>query len=155
MYDFILNTVTRECSAERAGVLTMFNGQTSTVAVPCKYRLADIQCGDYQLRVTPGSKLDSNNTFSPNSVFARIQKTGLPGYAWVLTTSSRLQKVTHLAFLLCDGTILTAVSHPHRQHSGDCKCLQSVTERVRPTAPVQNQQTRELVSGQKMSHINT
>ena len=44
----------------------MFNGETSTVAVPCKYRLADIQCGDYHLRVTPGSQLDSNNTFCQN-----------------------------------------------------------------------------------------
>ena len=102
-----------ECSVERSGVLTMFNGQTSTVAVPCKYRLADIQCGDYQLRVTPGSQLDSSNTFSPDSVFVRMQKTGLAGYVWVRTTSRRLQKVSHLAFLLCDGAILTAVSHPH------------------------------------------
>ena len=133
----------------------MFNGQTSTVAVPCKYRLADIQCGDYQLRITPGSKLDSNNTFSPNSVFARIQKTGLAGYAWVLTTSSRLEKVSHLAFLFCDGTILTAVSHPHRQHSDDCKCLQSVAERDMPIETVRNQQTRELISARKTSHINT
>ena len=91
----------------------MFNGQTSTVAVPCKYRLADIQCGDYQLRVTPGSKLDFDNTFSPDSVFVRIQKTGLAGYAWVRTTSRRLQRVSDLAFLLCNGTILTAVSHRH------------------------------------------
>ena len=52
----------------------MFNGQTSIVAVPCKYRLADIQCGDYHLRVTPGS-LDSNNTFSPYRVFVKMQKT--------------------------------------------------------------------------------
>ena len=102
-----------ECSVERSGVLTMFNGKTTTVAVPCKYRLADIQCGDYQLRVTPGSQLDSSNTFSPDSVFVRMQKTGLAGYVWVRTTSRRLQKVSHLAFLLCDGAILTAVSHPH------------------------------------------
>ena len=121
----------------------MFNGQTSTVAVPCKYRLADIQCGDYHLRVTPGSQLDSNNTFSPYRVFVKLQKTGLAGYVGVRTTSSRLEKVSHLAFLFCDGTILTAVSHPHRQHSDDCKCLQSVAERDKPIEPVQNQQTGE------------
>ena len=87
----------------------MFNGQTSTVAVPCRYRLADIQCGDYHLMVTPGSKLDSNNTFSPDTVFVKMQKTGLSGYVWIRTTSRRLQKVSHLAFcLLCDGAILTA-----------------------------------------------
>ena len=124
----------------------MFNGQTSTVAVPCKYRLADIQCGDYHLRVTPGSQLDSNNTFSPYRVFVKLQKTGLAGYVWVQTTSRRLQKVSHVAFLFCDGTILTAVSHAHRQHSDDCKCLQSVAERDRPIEPVQNQQTSELLA---------
>ena len=113
IYDFILNTVPRECSVERSGVLTMFNGQGSTVSVPCKYRLADIQCGDYQLRVTPGSQLDSYNTFSPYSVFVKMQKTDLAGYVWVQTTSRRLQRVSYLAFLLCDGAILTAVSHPH------------------------------------------
>ena len=102
-----------ECSVKRSGVLTMFNGQTSTVAVPCNYRLADIQCGDYQLRVTSGSKLDSNNTFSPDTVFVKIQKTGVAGSLFVRTTSSRLQRVSHLACLLCDGAILTAVSHPH------------------------------------------
>ena len=119
----------------------MFNGQTSTVAVPCKYRLADIHCGDYQLRVTPGSKLDSNNTFSPDTVFVKIKKTGVAGGLLVLTTSRRLQKVSHLAFLLCDGTILTAVSHPHRQHSNDYKCLEYVAETLRPILSVQNEQT--------------
>ena len=133
----------------------MFNGKTSTVAVPCKYRLADIQCGGYHLKVTPGSKLDSNNTFSPYRVFVKMQKTGLAGYMWIRTNSRRLRKVSHLAFLLCDGTILTAVSHPHRQHSNDCKCLKSVAERDRPIEPVQNQQTRELISARKTSHINT
>ena len=54
----------------------MFNGQTSTVAVPCKYQLADIQCGDYQLVVTPGSKLDSDNTFSLVTVSVKILKSG-------------------------------------------------------------------------------
>ena len=90
----------------------MFNGQMSTVAVPCKYRLADIQCGDYHLRVTAGSELDSN-TFSPDSVFVRIQKTGVARFVWARTRSLRLQKVSHLAFLLCDGAIPTTVSHPH------------------------------------------
>ena len=90
----------------------MFNGQTSTVAVPCKYRLADIQCGDYRLVVTPGSKLDSNNTFSPDTVWVKIKKSGLKEKLVVRTASSRLQKVKHRVFLLRDGTILPIVSYP-------------------------------------------
>ena len=93
----------------------MFNGQTSIVAVPCKYRLADIQCGDYHLRVTPGSQLDSNNTFSPDTVWVKIVNTAAANREKLIvrTASTRLRKVSHRAFLLCDGTILTAVSHPH------------------------------------------
>ena len=90
----------------------MFNGQTSTVAVPCKYRLADIQCGDYRLVVTPGSKLDSNNTFSPDTVWVKIKKSGLKEKLAVQTASSRLQKVKHRVFLLLDDTILPIVSYP-------------------------------------------
>ena len=91
----------------------MFNGQTSTVAVPCKYRLADIHCGDYQLVVTPGSKLDSNNTFSPDTVWVKILKSGLEDKLTVRTSSSRLQKVKHRVCLLCDGTFLPIVPYPH------------------------------------------
>ena len=105
--------MTRECSVERSGVLTMFNGQTSTVAAPCKYRLADIQCGDYQLVVTPRSKLDSDNTFSPDTVWVKILKSGLEKKLTIRTSSSRLKKVKHRVFLLCDGTILPIVSYPH------------------------------------------
>jgi len=90
----------------------MFNGQTSTVAVPCKYRLADIQCGDYTLVVTPGSKLDSNNTFSPDTVLVKIQKCGIKENLAVRTSSSRLQEVKHRVFLLRDDTILPLVSYP-------------------------------------------
>ena len=109
-----MTTATRECSVERSGVLTKFNGQTSTVAVPCKYRLADIQCGDYQLVVTPGSKLDSDNTFSPVTLSVKILKSGPEEKLTVLTSSFRLKKVNHRDFLLCDGTILPIVSYPHR-----------------------------------------
>ena len=108
-----MTTATRECSVERSGVLTMFNGQTSTVAVPCKYRLADIKCGDYQLVVTPRSKLDSDNTFSPDTVSVKILKSGPEEKLTVLTSSFRLKKVNHRDFLLCDGTILPIVSYPH------------------------------------------
>ena len=82
----------------------MFNGQTSTVAVPCKYRLADIQCGDYKLVVTPGSQLDSNNTFSPDTVWVKIVNTAAANREklTVRTESTRLQRVSHQAFLLCD-----------------------------------------------------
>ena len=92
----------------------MFNGQTSTVAVPCKYRLADIQCGDYRLVVTPGSKLDSGNTFSPDTVLVNI-KTTLKGNLFVRTTARRLQRVSHRAPFspLLRYHILTAVSYPH------------------------------------------
>ena len=84
----------------------MFNGQTSTVAVPCKYRLADIQCGDYKLVVTPGSQLDSSNTFSPDTVWVKIVNTAAANRKKLIvrTESTRLQKVSHRAFLLCDGT---------------------------------------------------
>ena len=91
----------------------MFNGQTSTVAVPCKYRLADIKCGDYRLVVTPGSKLDSDNTFSPDTVLVNIK--GLKENLFVRTTARRLQKVSHQASFspLLRYHILTAVSYPH------------------------------------------
>ena len=91
----------------------MFNGQTSTVAAPCKYRLADIQCGDYRLVVTPRSKLDSDNTFSPDTVSVKILKSGPEEKLTVRTSSSRLKEVKHRVFLLCDGTILPIVSYPH------------------------------------------
>ena len=92
----------------------MFNGQTSTVAVPCKYRLADIQCGDYRLRVTPGNKLDSDNTFSPDTVLVNI-KTTLKENLFVRTTARRLQRVSQRASFspLLRYHILTAVSDPH------------------------------------------
>ena len=92
----------------------MFNRQTSTVAVPCKYRLADIQCGDYRLVVTPGNKLDSDNTFSPDTVLVNI-KTTLKENLFVRTTARRLQKVSHRASFspLLRYHILTAVSYPH------------------------------------------
>ena len=90
----------------------MFNGQTSTVAVPCKYRLADIQCGDYKLMVSPGSKLDSNNTFSPDTVWVKIKKSGLEEKLAVRTASSRLRKVKHRVFLLRDDNILPIMSYP-------------------------------------------
>ena len=90
----------------------MFNGQTSTVAVPCKYRLADIQCGDYQLIVTPGSKLDPDSTLSLDTVLVNIN--GLKENLFVGTTACRLQKVSHRASFspLLRYHILTAVSYP-------------------------------------------
>ena len=109
-----MTTATNTCSVKRSGVLTMFNGQTSTVAVPCKYRLADIQCGDYKLVVTPGSKLDSDSTFSPDTVSVNI-KTTLKENLFVRTTARRLQRVSQRASFspLLRYHILTAVSYPH------------------------------------------
>ena len=93
----------------------MFNGQTSTVAVPCKYRLADIQCGDYRLVVTAGSKLDSNNTFSTDTVWVKIVNTARKENLFVRTTARRLHKVSQRASFspLLRYHILTAVSDPH------------------------------------------
>ena len=93
----------------------MFNGQTSTVPVPCKYRLADIKCGDYRLRVTTGSHVDSDNTFSPDTVLVNIINTTLKENLFVRTTASRLQRVSHRASFspLLRYHILTAVSYPH------------------------------------------
>ena len=92
----------------------MFNEETSTVAVPCKYRLADIQCGDYRLVVTPGNKLNSDNTFSPDTVLVNI-KTTLKENLFVRTTARRLQGVSQRASFspLLRYHILTAVSDPH------------------------------------------
>ena len=125
IYLSVYITVTRECSVERSGVLTMFNGQTSTVAVPCKYRLADIQCGDYRLVVTPGSKLDSDNTFSPDTVLVNI-KTTLKENLFVRTTAPPFAKGQS------PGIIFSSVTVPYpdsrvlpAQHSSDCKCLRS------------------------------
>ena len=96
----------------------MFNGKTSTVAVPCKYRLADIKCGDYRLRVTTGSKLDSGNTFSPDTVLVNIK--GLKENLFVRTTARRLQRVSHRASFssLLRYHILTVVSYPHSPQAG-------------------------------------
>ena len=97
----------------------MFNGKKSTVAVPCKYCLADIQCGDYELVVTPGSKLDSDNTFSPDTVLVNI-KTTLKENLFVRTTARRLQRVSHRASFssLLRYHILTVVSYPHSPQAG-------------------------------------
>ena len=92
----------------------MFNGKKSTVAVPCKYCLADIHCGDYELVVTPGSKLDSDNTFSPDTVLVNI-KTTLKENLFVRATARCLQRVNHRALFspLLRYHILTVVSYPH------------------------------------------
>ena len=91
-------TATEECSVGRGGVLTMFNGQTSTVAVPCKYRLAFFQCGDYKVRVTPGSKLDSNNLFSPTTVRLSIKRISTNEKVAVRTGIRRWQNVKESNF---------------------------------------------------------
>ena len=149
IFNIVLTTETRECSVERSGVLTMFNGKKSTVAVPCKYWLADIQCGDYQLVVTTGIKLDSGNTFSPDTVLVNI-KTTLKENPFVRTTARRLQRVSHRASFspvtvpYPDSSVLPA------QHSSDCKCLRSSCPHGLRT--VQSQQSRQA-SKQQQQHV--
>ena len=146
----VLTTATRECYVKGSGVLTMFNGETSTVAVPCKYRLADIQCGDYQLVVTTGSKLDSVNTFSPDTVLVNV-KTTLKENQFVRTTTRRLQRVSHrasfsplLRYPTPDSRVLPA------QHSSDCKCLRSSCPYGLRT--VQSEQSRQA-NKQQQQHV--
>ena len=103
--NFILTTGPKECSVGLGGVLSMFNGDTSTVAVPCRYPMADIRCGNYRLMVCTESKLDSHNDLSPSYVRIKISNTDVHRKIKVKTRQDLLQQVSHRAFLLCDGTI--------------------------------------------------
>ena len=136
-----MTAATRECSVERSGVLTMFNGQTSTVAVPCKYRLADIQCGDYRLVVTPGNKLDSDNTF-----FSRHRLGQHQDYSQRKSVCPN--NGPPFAKGQSPGIIFSSVTVPYpdsrvlpAQHSSDCKCLRSSCPYGLRT--VQSQQSRQ------------
>ena len=103
--NFILTTGPKECSVGPGGVLTMFNGQTSTVAVPCRYPMADIRCGSYRMAVCTESELDSHSSWTPSYVRIKISNTYTHRKIKVKTWQDLLQQVSHRAFLLCDGTI--------------------------------------------------
>ncbi|XP_076455317.1 uncharacterized protein LOC143289940 [Babylonia areolata] len=65
------------CEILKNGALTMFSGDQHTVALPCRYQLADFTCGDYTIKVEAESSLDGTDQYSPESVSITLtQQTG-------------------------------------------------------------------------------
>ncbi|KAK7088598.1 hypothetical protein V1264_022503 [Littorina saxatilis] len=50
----------------------MFNKDTAPLKIPCKYRLADFTCGDYQVKVTPGSTVTVHGGFTPGTAWVKV-----------------------------------------------------------------------------------
>ena len=67
-------TADQECSIKRFGALTMFNAETHAVEVPCKYLLADFECGSYRILVRVRNERDpsKDNRFSPDVVRVKV-----------------------------------------------------------------------------------
>ncbi|XP_070178188.1 uncharacterized protein [Littorina saxatilis] len=80
----------KACSIGRHGTLTMFNGETTDVELPCKYRLADFTCGDYRVKVTPGSAVDQEDShrFSPNTVWVKVVNANTSEFVKIRTSFS-------------------------------------------------------------------
>ncbi|XP_070179119.1 uncharacterized protein [Littorina saxatilis] len=92
-FEFTLADV-KECSIARYGTLTMFNGEKAEVKLPCKYRLADFTCGDYRVKVTPGSAVDRDysHRFSPDTVWVKVVNTRTGEFVKISTSVKRLDK---------------------------------------------------------------
>ncbi|KAK7095761.1 hypothetical protein V1264_005127 [Littorina saxatilis] len=84
----------KTCSIGRHGTLTMFNGETADVELPCKYRLADFTCGDYRVKVTPDSAVDQEDShrFSPNTVWVKVVNANTSEFVKIRTSVRRLDK---------------------------------------------------------------
>ncbi|XP_070175466.1 uncharacterized protein [Littorina saxatilis] len=84
----------KACSIRRHGTLTMFNGETTDVELPCKYRLADFTCVDYRVKVTPGSAVDQEDShrFSPNTVWVKVVNANTSEFVKIRTSVRRLDK---------------------------------------------------------------
>ena len=64
----------RECSVSSDRVLTTFSGETVTLTLPCKYRMADLICGDYRVKVTPGNGvMTSESSLTPVTVWVNVK----------------------------------------------------------------------------------
>ncbi|XP_070177742.1 uncharacterized protein [Littorina saxatilis] len=72
----------------------MFNGETADVELPCEYRLADFTCGDYRVKVTPGSAVDQEDShrFSPDTVWVKVVNADTSEFVKILTSVRRLDK---------------------------------------------------------------
>ncbi|XP_070178245.1 uncharacterized protein [Littorina saxatilis] len=84
----------KACSIGRYGTLTMFNGETADVELPCMYRLADFTCGDYRVKVTPGSAVDQEDShrFSPDTVWVKVVNANTSEFVKIRTSVRRLDK---------------------------------------------------------------
>ncbi|XP_070178949.1 uncharacterized protein [Littorina saxatilis] len=84
----------KACSIARYGTLTMFNGEKAEVKLPCKYRLADFTCGDYRVKVTPDSAVDTDysHRFSPDTVWVKVVNTRTGEFVKIRTSVERLDK---------------------------------------------------------------
>ncbi|XP_070199136.1 uncharacterized protein [Littorina saxatilis] len=84
----------KACSIGRYGTLTMFNGETADVKLPCMYRLADFTCGDYRVKVTPGSAVDQEDShrFSPDTVWVKVVNANTSEFVKIRTSVRRLDK---------------------------------------------------------------
>ncbi|XP_070205363.1 uncharacterized protein [Littorina saxatilis] len=84
----------KACSIGRYGTLIMFNGETADVELPCKYRLADFTCGDYRVKVTPGSAVDQEDShrFSPDTVRVKVVNANTSEFVKIQTSMRQLDK---------------------------------------------------------------
>ncbi|KAK7096564.1 hypothetical protein V1264_005843 [Littorina saxatilis] len=82
----------KECSVKSDGTLTMFNQETVTVAAPCKYRLADFTCGDYQVKVTGGSAVKEDGSYSPDTMWVKVVNTATAETVKLRTSLKRIEE---------------------------------------------------------------
>ncbi|KAK7096484.1 uncharacterized protein [Littorina saxatilis] len=82
----------KECSMKSDGTLTMFNKETVTVAAPCKYRLADFTCGDYQVKVTGGSAVKEDGSYSPDTIWVKVVNTATAETVKLRTSRKRIEE---------------------------------------------------------------
>ncbi|XP_070178957.1 uncharacterized protein [Littorina saxatilis] len=82
----------KQCSVKSDGTLTMFNQETATVAAPCKYRLADFTCGDYQVKVTGGSAVKEDGSYSPDTMWVKVVNTATAETVKLRTSLKRIEE---------------------------------------------------------------
>ncbi|KAK7096565.1 hypothetical protein V1264_005844 [Littorina saxatilis] len=74
----------------------MFNGETTELKLPCQYRLSDFTCGDYRVKVTPGSAVDKDysHRFSPDTVWVNVVYAKTGAFLKIRTSVKRLDKLS-------------------------------------------------------------
>lgn len=75
----------RKCSLDNGNQLVPFSGGKGKMDVPCKYPVLRQQCGEYFIRVTPGSVYVRR--YFINTVWFKVEKNGK---SWEARTSSKI-----------------------------------------------------------------